>query len=105
MPRAYNLTWMPTSKRWRKKYKGAIYYFPANDGETKEASYRRCWGEWGELTKTLENQIAVETPNQVAWRNFMALFQGHMDQCRSQIKQLGFTVDLVFTHKPSSRLQ
>jgi hypothetical protein len=42
----YKLTWMPDGSRWRKKYRGKIYYFAVKEGENKTTSYNRCVREW-----------------------------------------------------------
>ncbi len=42
----YKLTWMSGGRRWRKKYRGKMFYFPIREGETKTASYNRCLREW-----------------------------------------------------------
>lgn len=43
----YKMTWRKEQGgRWRKVYKKKAYYFNRLSGETKEASYSRCWQLW-----------------------------------------------------------
>ncbi|WP_145390061.1 hypothetical protein [Stieleria neptunia] len=46
MRRRYELTWIASQRRWRKRYRKQEYFFPAKPGETKESSYRRVIVEW-----------------------------------------------------------
>jgi integrase len=50
MPRSYRLTWQPGSKgrtgRWRKKYKGKVYYFDGGRGKSDRAAYEVALTEW-----------------------------------------------------------
>ena len=77
MGTTYHLTPMPKDKpqRWRKKDKRlqkGIVYFPVLPGETKEQSYRRCWGEWlkvrDELNRpaTTSHRVTAQTQLTVA---------------------------------------
>ena len=54
----YKLTWMPDGKRWRKKYRGKMFYFPVGEGEGKMASYNRCLREW-KTTLTRLNTVEL----------------------------------------------
>lgn len=40
------LTYLPSSRRWRKRWKGKKYFRRVLDGETQAASYKRCLGLW-----------------------------------------------------------
>ncbi|EAQ77682.1 hypothetical protein DSM3645_01906 [Blastopirellula marina DSM 3645] len=49
------LSWMKDgSRRWRKKYRGKVYYFPLQSDETKESSYARCLAAWKEKKAELD---------------------------------------------------
>ncbi len=54
----YKLTWMPDGRRWRKKYRGKMFYFSIREGESKTVSYNRCLREWN---ATLEKIKAAES--------------------------------------------
>lgn len=59
----YRMTWRPEQGgRWRKRYKGRDYYFPRNPGESKEGSYRRCWGEWQAKKEELDQTQTKAEP-------------------------------------------
>jgi hypothetical protein len=67
---------MPKDKpnRWRKKDKRlpkGFVYFPVLDGETKEQSYRRCWGEWLKLRDELNRQAG--SPHRVTARTQLTI--------------------------------
>ena len=51
----YKLTWQPgggrQAGRWRKKYKGKVYYFPGGKGKSDRAAYQMALEAW-ERTKT-----------------------------------------------------
>ena len=54
MPRTYNLTWQPgiggRSGRWRKKYRGEVYYFEGGRGKSDRQAYDAAVKQW-ELEK------------------------------------------------------
>jgi len=67
MPQArskkYQLTWMDSSRRWRKKYRGKPYYFPARDDETKATSYKRCWQLWLDTKREIDSKPDEDKPH------------------------------------------
>jgi hypothetical protein len=76
MGTTYKLTPMPKGKptRWRKKDKRlptGFIYFPVLEGETKEQSYRRCWGEWLKVQEELNRQAAC--PHRVTAQTQLAV--------------------------------
>lgn len=50
MPRKFHLTWQPGTKgrsgRWRKKYKGKVYYFPGGRGKYDREAYEAALSGW-----------------------------------------------------------
>lgn len=58
MKKQYELTWRKEQGgRWRKKYKRKEYYFSRLKGETKEASYRRCFALWQMKKSVIDSQL------------------------------------------------
>ncbi|MCG6156366.1 tyrosine-type recombinase/integrase [Rubinisphaera margarita] len=53
MPRKFQLTWQAGSNgrdgRWRKKYKGRIYYFNSGRGKYDQEAYKAAIKEWEEI--------------------------------------------------------
>jgi integrase len=62
MPRTRSLTWQPGSHgrpgRWRKKYRGRIYYFAGGRGKTDQAAYRAAQDAWVQI----KAKVQAETP-------------------------------------------
>jgi len=67
MGNSYKLTWRPREKRWRKKYKGNEYYFPAPEGKLK--SYECCYQEWQRLKAEID--LGLKEPHEKAWAAFI----------------------------------
>lgn len=65
----YQLTWMESSRRWRKIRRGRTYYFPLRPDETMKSSYRRCLGEWEAEWKKLVAATPKETPEERRYRS------------------------------------
>ena len=57
----YKLTWMPDGRRWRKKYRGKVYYFAIREEENKTKSYARCLREWNNQLAKLKAVEASAT--------------------------------------------
>lgn len=51
MPRKFRLTWQSGNDgrggRWRKKYKGKMYYFPGGNGKYDKEAYEAALSTWG----------------------------------------------------------
>ena len=62
MPRNYKLTWQvgigKRNGRWRKKYKGRVYYFSGGRGRSDRSAYDAALNAWEEL----KVRIDAETP-------------------------------------------
>ncbi len=58
MPRKYNLTWQPGTRgragRWRKKYKGQVYYFPGGRGKSDRDAYDAALTKWEQMKPRLD---------------------------------------------------
>lgn len=66
MATVYKMTWREDEGRWRKRYKGKEYYFPAPEG--KVASYPRCYQEWLKKKAEVDQTILDDDPNRNAWQ-------------------------------------
>ena len=62
MPRKRELTWQAgnngRSGRWRKKYRGAVYYFPGGNGKTDREAYIKALEQWKQQRAEIDAQIA-----------------------------------------------
>ncbi len=65
----YQLTWMTATHRWRKKFRGKIYYFAARKTETMKTSYQRCLAQWEAKRKQLIAEEPKETPEQRTYKD------------------------------------
>ena len=54
MGRRYQLTWIASQRRWRKRYRKNEYFFGVKPEETKESSYRRVIVEWTRLKAQID---------------------------------------------------
>ena len=79
MATKYNLTWRAEQGgRWRKKYKGRSYYFKRNPGETKEASYKRCWAEWAAKKEAIDRGETEAEPWHRGLTNLIVRTKGRL---------------------------
>jgi len=50
MPRSFKLTWQQggdgRSGRWKKKYKGKVYYYPGGGGKSDRVAYAAALESW-----------------------------------------------------------
>lgn len=64
MPRSFKLTWQPgvegRSGRWRRKYRGKVYYFDGGHGKSDREAYYRAVEKW-EAKKT---EVDAAAPRQ-----------------------------------------
>lgn len=67
--------------RWRKTYKGKIYYFARREGESKDESHARCWKEFEEKKKEIDRESLGVEP----WR--LALLE-RIDNVRQRMIEL-----------------
>ncbi len=62
MPKAIKLSWQPgtgrRAGRWKKFYKGRMYFFPAGSGKSDMKAYDAAWASW----VTLKAKIDAEAP-------------------------------------------
>ena len=65
----YKLTWLKNRRAWRKRHKGKDYYFPIEDHETKEGSYKRCLSEWQQIREGKEQDTYA--PHEALWRSVL----------------------------------
>ncbi len=80
MATKYRLSWRSSEKRWRKRYKGKDYYFPAPEG--KVASYQRCLAEWKRKKAEIDS-AEEETADKKAWQ----LVLDQIEQKMAQLEQ------------------
>lgn len=86
----YHLTWMASSRRWRKKYKAVVYYFPAKPNETKEISYRRCWQEW--LEKKTEIDGEAYSKDRILWEHLLDYVSEGREKAEEENSRSGWTL-------------
>jgi integrase len=102
MAHKYELTWQSgiggRAGRWRKKYRGRIYYFEGGRGKTDRAAYTQAIEDWKKLRQTIED--ADEKPNESDYlevlREWRALRdwasqnadKSELDHARGKIKEL-----------------
>lgn len=81
MPRSVKLTWVSGAKgsgragRWRRKYKGKVYYFPGGTGKSDREAYDAAIDAW----EKLKVKIDVTTPRK---------HQRDYEQCIDQWEQV-----------------
>lgn len=89
MPRKFKLTWQGGTGlrggRWRKKYKGKVYYFDGGRGKSDREAYEAAVSAW-EATK-VELDAAAPRPHQLQyeqtiaeWEQVLAWSNRHGDQ-------------------------
>ncbi len=78
MAKKYQLGWDKNSRRWYKRYKKRLYWFPAKKGESKEASYKRCWQDW--LAKKEAIDSAQASPQIARLREILAEAEAAKEQ-------------------------
>ncbi|MDA1017791.1 MAG: hypothetical protein O3A00_25455 [Planctomycetota bacterium] len=61
MPRKRELTYQKGSGgrvgRWRKKYRGVVYYFPAGSGKTDLTAYEQAMERWSQKKTEIDAQV------------------------------------------------
>lgn len=71
MPRNHKLTWQlgtgGRSGRWRKKYRGNVYYFPGGRGKTDREAYEAALAAWEK--QKVEIDVAVPKPHELDYKN------------------------------------
>jgi integrase len=96
MPRPKReLTAMPTSNRWRKKYKGEVYYFAGCKGLNDKAGYEAALAKWKAKKAELDVQAAVEAYREQAeaitpaggWRTVFPVPEALLPSATSNPKQ------------------
>ena len=64
MPRSFKLTWQSGTQsrqgRWKKKYKGKVYYFAGGCGKYDREAYESAVAEW----ETLKQKVDAQAPRQ-----------------------------------------
>lgn len=84
MPRKSQLTWQSgTSRRkgrWRKKYRGKVYYFAAGRGKTDAEAYRAALGDWASLKQKIDG--AAGKPHQADYESAIATWDQVLTWCR-----------------------
>jgi integrase len=77
MPRSVKLSWQPGAAdstrmgRWRKKYKGKVYYFPGGRGKSDRDAYDAAIAAWEQL----KGKIDITTP-----RRHQRAYEAAIDQ-------------------------
>jgi len=87
----YKLTWLKSSHRWRKRYEGKTYYFPARPGEGKVSSYPRCLAEWEERKARIDG-APPDTPSRHKWQeliDYLELWRAEGGPNRAGFKGIG----------------
>lgn len=79
MATRFKLSWRPNEGRFRKKYKGRYYHFPAPEG--KLAGYSRCLREWQKLKREIDNRNE-ESEDQKKWDGAIALARVALEEAR-----------------------
>ena len=84
MPRKLKLTWQPGSGnrpgRWRKKYKGKAYYFPAGRGKSDRDAYEAALASWEK--KKLRIDAALPKPHQAEYERAIREWESVLTWCR-----------------------
>lgn len=73
--RKYQMTYIRRERQqpqWRKRYKSKDYTFTRRKGESKEASYKRCYGEWKRLKLEIDRESDPELIAQAAIEHWTA---------------------------------
>jgi len=94
MARKYLLTPVPKSrpKRWAKKYKKRQYWFPVEDGETKDQSYRRVLKLWEAKKVEIDDTLRRTDPAQVRLGDMLEFFAQFREKSREENKPHGWKV-------------
>jgi hypothetical protein len=75
MPRNFKLTWQAGTTarggRWRKKYKGKVYYFAGGRGKFDREAYDAAFAAWG----TMKSRLDADAPRQFEQAQQLALEQ------------------------------
>tara|TARA_R110002072_G_scaffold273413_2_gene434337 strand:- start:81238 stop:82785 length:1548 start_codon:yes stop_codon:yes gene_type:complete len=102
MPRKQKLTYQKGSSgrggRWRKKYRGATYYFPAGNGKTDRAAYEQALEQWSQKKAEIDAQVVKPHEDDyrnaiIEWNAVLNWSTQHGDQrqakvARSKMKEL-----------------
>ena len=54
MGTTYKMTYLKSSRRWRKRHRGNEQYFPLRPNENKDTSYGRCWSDCTKWMATID---------------------------------------------------
>ncbi len=89
MPRTFKLTWQPGADqrpgRWRKRYRGKVYYFPGGRGKSDRDAYLEALQAWERQKATIDAQ----TPklHQADYERELGIWESVLAWCRENDEQ------------------
>jgi hypothetical protein len=96
MPRKRELTYQTGSGgrggRWRKKYHGVVYYFPAGSGKTDRTAYEQALEHWSQKKAEIDAQAVKPYDDDyraaiIEWNTVLNWSTLHGDQRHAQLAQ------------------